>query len=109
MWIHRVSGAAIMVITIIFSSMAINKVNGINNRVHNIFGVIVLSLVILVVLGGVFSRSRLNRLRWKTNLILKVKNGHKVNMNITLPIIGIWISSSIIGTTNYIVWNNQIL
>jgi hypothetical protein len=80
MWIHRVSGFLIFAITITFASILIN-LTGASTRPdnpHAIIGIIILALVIAITLFGVFTRSRMNRLRWKTVLILRVKNMHKV-------------------------------
>ena len=44
---------------------------------HNIIGMIVLLSVLEIALGGIFTRSRMVRLEWKTNVILFLKMIHK--------------------------------
>jgi integral membrane sensor domain MASE1 len=79
MWIHRIAGGLIMILTIVFASIIIyNNGSIINTDPHSIIGVIILAVVIFLTLFGVFARSRMNRLKWKTVLILRVKMLHKV-------------------------------
>jgi uncharacterized membrane protein len=79
MWIHRICGALIMILTIAFSSVVIvNEGGTIGNDPHSIIGVIMLAVVIFLTLFGVYTRSRMNRLKWKTLLILRIKMLHKV-------------------------------
>jgi hypothetical protein len=65
MWIHRISGTAILALTLIFSILGIQKSGGIIKReLHSIIGFIVLLVVPIIALGGVYARSRMNRLKW---------------------------------------------
>ena len=80
MWIHRVSGALILILNLIFISLIVHDREGeIEGNFHSIAGIIILIFVIIVTLGGVFTRSRMNRIRWNTKLILALKTTHKVN------------------------------
>jgi hypothetical protein len=45
---------------------------------HYVLGMIVLLSVVEVALGGIFARSRMVRLKWRTSLILAVKYIHKM-------------------------------
>lgn len=79
MWIHRVSGALIMVITLIMGIMAFNhQYNTIDSQVHTIVGFALMIITVLIVVGGVFTRSMMNRLRWRTPLIIKIKRSHQI-------------------------------
>ncbi len=51
------------------------EVNG--ESPHNIIGMIVLLSVLEIALGGIFTRSRMVRLEWKTNVILFFKMIHR--------------------------------
>ena len=76
MWIHRVAGSFILLLNLIFISLMIHDKDGeIENNFHSILGLI---LLIIVTLGGVFTRSRMNRIKWNTKLILALKTIHKV-------------------------------
>ena len=78
MWIHRVAGSFILLLNLIFISLIINDLGEIENNFHSICGVCILAVVIAVALGGVFTRSRMNRIRWNTGLILNIKKLHIV-------------------------------
>ena len=63
MWIHRVGGAIILLITLIIGGIAINKLGGeIELGWHTTLGFIVFLLVSLLVFGGVGTRIMLRRL-----------------------------------------------
>lgn len=78
MWLHRVSGAFILFMTLVFAGLLINDKSKIKRNFHSILGLIILIFVVLVGLGGVFARSRMNRMKWNTRLILRIKLIHKV-------------------------------
>ncbi|CDW84971.1 cytochrome b5-like heme steroid binding domain containing protein [Stylonychia lemnae] len=79
MWVHRLSGSIIWILTLVFGFIAVSKADWeVVNSLHTIIGFIVTITVTLIVLGGVFTRSMMNRLRWKTHLILKIKFGHRM-------------------------------
>jgi hypothetical protein len=85
MWIHRVCGALIMILTIVFASILIHDNEGkILANAHSIIGVIILAVVMAITLFGVFTRSRMNRLKWNTAWIMRTKNTHKVSSIIFL-------------------------
>jgi hypothetical protein len=79
MWIHRITGTIILLITFVLGFLALAKKNWtIDKDLHNVSGFIILVVVLILVLGGVFSRSMMNRIRWNTPLLLKIKFGHRV-------------------------------
>jgi hypothetical protein len=79
MWIHRISGIIILIITWTMALLALSKAKWeVEIGVHQILGVIILSLVTLIILGGVFNRSMMQRFRWRTADMLKIKRGHRV-------------------------------
>jgi cytochrome b len=71
------SGTTILVLTIVFASLLINKYDVVSGA-HSIIGIIILSTVIFQFLLGIFTRNREKRMRWKTIWILRIKNLHKV-------------------------------
>lgn len=78
MWIHRVSGTLTLLLTWVFAMLALKRAGWeVEVGVHQILGVIVLSFVTLIVLGGVFNRSMMQRLRWRTADMLRIKRGHR--------------------------------
>jgi putative effector of murein hydrolase LrgA (UPF0299 family) len=64
MWIHRIWGLAILVLTVVFSILGILKSGGIKKELHSLMGFIVLLLVPIIVLGGFVARSKMNGLKW---------------------------------------------
>ena len=89
MWIHRVAGSFILLLNLIFISLMIHDKDGeIENNFHSILGLI---LLIIVTLGGVFTRSRMNRIKWNTKLILALKTIHKVLSLIFKFGLGFWL------------------
>ena len=79
MWVHRVVGLAIFVLTIALSLVGMRMRNWeLGGDAHYVLGLIIFFSILLLVLGGVMTRSRMNRLKWKTHVILKFKLFHKV-------------------------------
>ena len=82
MWVHRICGTLILFATFIMGFLGIKSCNwqiqGGKGNVHNIMGFIVLLFVLFITVGGVFTRSMMNRIKWNTALILKIKTGHRV-------------------------------
>ena len=77
MWIHRFAGTSILILTLTLGFMAFKRAgNEVVNSWHTIIGFIITCVVTVLALGGVFTRSMMNRLRWRTNTILKIKRGH---------------------------------
>jgi hypothetical protein len=80
MWIHRLSGTGLLVITLTMGIMAKQRANEDEPMSwHAIMGNILMFSVVAVALGGVFTRSRMNRLRWGTHKLLKIKRIHGVS------------------------------
>ena len=79
MWIHRIAGTIILIVTLTFAIIAVVKIGEIEEMAHNIMGFILLLIVSFIAIGGVFTRSLLNRLKWNTKKILFIKKGHKVS------------------------------
>ncbi|CDW80902.1 cytochrome b5-like heme steroid binding domain containing protein [Stylonychia lemnae] len=79
MWIHRIVGTLIFILTVIMSIIGLrnHKYIFFGQYVHHILGFIVFFGITLLVAGGIITRSRMVRLRWKTSTILIFKNIHK--------------------------------
>lgn len=78
MWVHRISGTLTLVITWTMAMLALKRSGWrVEAGVHQILGVVILSLVTVIVLGGVFNRITMQRLRWRTADMLRVKRGHR--------------------------------
>ena len=111
MWIHRISGLIILLITLTLSFLALSKAGWeVEIGVHQIMGVIILSLVLLIVLGGVFNRSMMQRFRWRTADMLKIKRGHRVSDNLddVIIIIVLWIFNDINNRGSNSDWKSQV-
>lgn len=86
MWIHRICGTMILLITIALGIVGI-KMSGwelSGESPHNVIGLIVFFATFFVAVGGVFARSRTRRLQWKTRLIHKVRGMHKLGGRIMI-------------------------
>jgi hypothetical protein len=80
MWIHRISGFLIFGGTIALSALLIKDIGGIEDNVHSIIGIVILGVVIFITLFGIFTRSRMENMKWNTKWILRIKNLHKVRI-----------------------------
>lgn len=81
MWIHRIAGSLIWLITLSIGLLAISGSGWvIEDSLHNKIGFFITTVVTLIVLGGVFTRSMMNRLKWRTHIILNIKKGHRVRI-----------------------------
>ena len=83
MWIHRLSGIAILGISL-GSGLYIVKETAweIKWQLHTMMGTIAMIAVGFVAIAGLFVKFLMERLRWKTNILLKLKLGHGVfNIN----------------------------
>jgi hypothetical protein len=70
-WVHRIAGTLILIITWVAAMLALQKSSWeFEVGVHQVIGITILSLVTLIVLGGVFNRSRMQRFRWNTKKML---------------------------------------
>jgi hypothetical protein len=71
MWIHRISGTIILIITIALGLVGI-KISGwelSGDKPHTVIGLIIFFSTFFVAVGGVFARSRARRLQWKTLVV----------------------------------------
>ncbi len=79
LWMHRITGTIILLMTLGLGILSIKEYGwSVYPAIHNIIGVIVISVVTLITLGGVFTRSRMMRLKWNTSKMLKIKRGHQL-------------------------------
>ena len=79
MWIHRIFGALILIITLYFALMAWKTLNWlVIDNVHSYFAFPVLFSVFFVVIFGVATRSILRRSVWNTKFALRFKNFHRI-------------------------------
>ncbi len=79
LWMHRITGTIILLMTLGLGILSIKEYGwSVYPAPHNIIGVIVISVVTLITLGGVFTRSRMMRLKWNTSKMLKIKRGHQL-------------------------------
>ena len=82
MWIHRITGTIILLMTLVMGFLGIKHMDWtITNDLHSVMGFIVLLLIFFITVGGVFTRSMMNRIKWNTALILKIKTGHRVRFD----------------------------
>ncbi|CDW89749.1 cytochrome b5-like heme steroid binding domain containing protein [Stylonychia lemnae] len=80
MWIHRIVGTLILILTIIMSIVGFRNHKHIFEDLsgHHVIGIIIFFSVNLLVASGIIARSRQIRLKWKTSKILIFKNIHKI-------------------------------
>jgi len=105
MWIHRLAGTSILIITLTLGLLAIKKLDWkLTSNPHNVIGFIVMVWVGLISFGGIFARSRLNRARWNTKFALRIKKMHKVKFFVVIKFIVKWISDSCSGSSLYPYW-----
>lgn len=79
MWIHRVSGAAILAITLYYGLKAWQTLGWkVLPNAHSVFVFPTLFAVFFVAMGGIASRSMLRRQVWNTKAALLVKRAHKI-------------------------------
>jgi hypothetical protein len=81
MWAHRIGGAIIFIITYIWGVQALQEMefSGYKDNYHSMVGPIVMAFTGAIVLGGVFTRSMMRRLEWKTKLMTYIRYSHKVS------------------------------
>jgi hypothetical protein len=78
-WVHLVSGLIILVLTLSYGLLMMKEMGWeIIKDWHPIIGFLVLISISLIVIGGLFSGILMSSLRWKTGVVMKIKNGHKV-------------------------------
>ena len=79
MWIHRMIGTTIMLITLVFGWAAYKYENYyIFDNWHSKFVFIILFGVPFIAIGGIISRSFLRRSVWNTSRALYIKKGHQI-------------------------------
>ena len=78
MWMHRICGTAILILTLVMSFIAIKEINWwiITDVIHTCVGLIILGLVLIIVVWGVMTRYMQVNLKWQTNKILWLKFSH---------------------------------
>ena len=77
MWLHRIFGTLLMVLTFIFAIWAWRKMKWkFLSNVHTYFVFPVLFMVFFVAVGGVFTRSMMRRCKWRTKTALSIKRVH---------------------------------
>ena len=82
MWIHRITGTLILLITIAMGITGIRRLDWqLVNDGHYIIGLIVFFMVFFIAVGGVAARSRTRRIKWDTKGVITNKFGHKVGLN----------------------------
>ncbi len=78
MWIHTVSGTIILFFTIFFGIQGIRKNHdAFTKNWHSIFGMMALLTTPFIPAVGFYAWDRQNKLRWKTHLLIRIKNIHK--------------------------------
>jgi hypothetical protein len=79
MWVHRISGTIILLITIALGIVGIKMAGWelTGKSPHTVIGLIIFFSTFFVAVGGVFARSRTRRLEWKTMVIHRVRGIHK--------------------------------
>ena len=103
MWIHRISGATILLITLVFAIWAWSKIQVVLKNDHSYFVLPVLFLVTPVAIGGVLTRSLLRRVRWNTRLVLRVKCAHRIFAYLTIlsAYIGVYFGIKFLRTDEF--------
>ena len=78
MWVHRISGTVILLITIAMGLVGIKQMNWelTGTEPHYVIGLIIFFATLFVAVGGVFARSRIRRVQWKSKFIQRVKFIH---------------------------------
>lgn len=76
-----ISGTIILAITVTMALLTLKRNHWeVNSGWHDILGVIILASIILLSLGGYFAGIMMNKIKWNTAQIIKLKMGHKVNI-----------------------------
>ena len=79
MWWHRFSGAVILFTTLYYGGKAVYKMGipDYEDRIHSPMGFAVLCVIWVIVLGGMITKSRLNRATSEMAKVHKIKAMHK--------------------------------
>ena len=82
MWLHRISGSALLFATLLFGGVGYFKLKFVKDDVHAPMGIAVTLVITFLVVSGVIARSRLNRAEKNQEASLCFKLFHKVSINI---------------------------
>ena len=82
MWMHRISGSALLFATLLFGGVGYFKLKFVKDDVHAPMGIAVTLVITFLVVSGVIARSRLNRAEKNQEASLCFKLFHKVSINI---------------------------
>ena len=71
MWVHRIAGTFILLITIAMGLVGIKRMDWElkGDEGHYVIGLIIFFATLFVALGGVLARSRTRRVYWKSKVI----------------------------------------
>jgi hypothetical protein len=80
MWIHRINGTLIFIFTFcwVLQIIAWFGWSVPYKEPHQLIGIVILSFVGVIVLGGVFTRAMMQRIEWSTAKVKLNKYGHMV-------------------------------
>lgn len=79
MWVHRISGALAVLITLSMGLIAFNAGNWeLGSALHCYIGLFVMITSGMLGLGGFIARKSLERMTWNTKRALTIKSGHKL-------------------------------
>lgn len=77
MWIHRIAGSIIVILTFILSLVVFGKVKWrMQDSIHAVVGLVILIASGILGLGGYLTRYLMNNLKWKTNILLWIRFSH---------------------------------
>ena len=81
MWIHRIAGTIMLLLTLSMGLVGISRMNWTlsGSSAHYVIGLIVFFSIFFVAVGGVAARSVTRRLKWKTKFIHRFQGIHKVS------------------------------
>lgn len=82
-WIHRIAGSIILLITLILGFLGIRQLSWkVVDFVHCYLGIIALALSVLIYLGGLFGKIMLEKRTWSTKQLLRIRQGHRVSISL---------------------------
>eukprot|EP00347_Sterkiella_histriomuscorum_P024123 403332230 len=77
--VHTLSGVSILILTLVMGLLAMQKGSWeISKLWHTLMGFIIMVAVGFIVIGGIMTGVQLYAVRWNTQLVLRVKLGHKI-------------------------------
>lgn len=109
MWIHRLAGTTMLFITFGFGIYGIKRLNWEidSSTPHAVLGVICLSLVGIIFIAGIVARLLLEKKRWATKLLLRVKMCHRVR-NFVVYSIDTWFPFDFVQSSPSHQWSSFI-